>query len=326
MKTWKILLAACMLMGLTAACDDDEPTPVVDPPTPTVAKLDSTELWCERDGQRIYGRLYTKCAEGERVPAVILAHSSSLTHAAMSGYARQLAERGMAAYCFDFCGGSKDSKSDGNTADMTPFTELADLRAVLHTVRTLPCVEADSVYLMGSSLGGFVSALLAEEEPDLVRGLILFYPAFNMPDLVRQFASIGSGSWGDMGDAFGGSWGSWGDLGGSWGDMGSWGDLMGSMQMSEAFINSLKDYDTWSHIGTYARPVLMVHGTKDIIVPISNSEKAVGLYPDAELVKIEGANHGFNAANLGSMGSLMGGGTANYDSEVMPHVFRFVKR
>ena len=30
MKTWKILLAACMLMGLTAACDDDEPTPVVD--------------------------------------------------------------------------------------------------------------------------------------------------------------------------------------------------------------------------------------------------------------------------------------------------------
>ena len=305
MKTWKILLAACMLMGLTAACDDDEPTPVVDPPTPTVAKLDSTELWCERDGQRIYGRLYTKCAEGERVPAVILAHSSSLTHAAMSGYARQLAERGMAAYCFDFCGGSKDSKSDGNTADMTPFTELADLRAVLHTVRTLPCVEADSVYLMGSSLGGFVSALLAEEEPDLVRGLILFYPAFNMPDLVRQFASIGSGSWGDMG---------------------SWGDLMGSMQMSEAFINSLKDYDTWSHIGTYARPVLMVHGTKDIIVPISNSEKAVGLYPDAELVKIEGANHGFNAANLGSMGSLMGGGTANYDSEVMPHVFRFVKR
>ena len=216
MKTWKILLAACMLMGLTAACDDDEPTPVVDPPTPTVAKLDSTELWCERDGQRIYGRLYTKCAEGERVPAVILAHSSSLTHAAMSGYARQLAERGMAAYCFDFCGGSKDSKSDGNTADMTPFTELADLRAVLHTVRTLPCVEADSVYLMGSSLGGFVAALLAEEEPDLVRGLILFYPAFNMPDLVRQFASIGSGSWGDMGDAFGGSWGSWGDMGGSW--------------------------------------------------------------------------------------------------------------
>ena len=63
-----------------------------------------------------------------------------------------------------------------------------------------------------------------------------------------------------------------------------------------------------------------------IIVPISTSEKAVGLYPDATLVKIEGANHGFNAANLGSMGSLMGGGTANYDSEVMPHVFRFVKR
>ena len=61
------------------------------------------------------------------------------------------------------------------------------------------------------------------------------------------------------------------------------------------------------------------------IVPVSNSEKAVGLYPSATLNKIEGANHGFNAANLGSMGSMMGA-SADYDSQVIPIVQAFLKK
>ena len=215
----------------------------------------------------------------------------------------------MAAYCFDFCGGGSESQSDGSTDSMTVFTEVNDLKAVLATVRGLDVVHPDSVYLLGSSLGGMVSALVAEDEPEKVAGLILFYPAFNMPDLVRQFGDLMNG------------WG--GSMGGSWG--GSWGDMGSMFSISQAFIDALKDYDVWQHIGTFPRPVAILHGSKDWIVPVSNSEKAVGLYPNATLHVIEGANHGFNAANLGGFGSMMGG-TADYDSIVMPIVYDFLGR
>ena len=236
---------------------------------------------------KIHGMVYTSTKESGKRPTVILSHSSSLTHKAMAGYAYQLANEGYAAYCFDFCGGSDESQSDGDTKDMTVFTEIEDLRAVVNTIKTLDYVDTSRIYLLGSSQGGLVSALLAEEIADDLAGMVLFYPAFNIPELVSKFS--------------------------------------GMMSMSEAYINSIKDYDVWAHIGTFPKPVCIVHGTQDIIVPIANSEKAVTLYPKATLYKIDGANHGFNEANLGSMGSMMGG-TTNYDSKVMPLVISFLNK
>lgn len=207
----------------------------------------------------------------------------------MKDYARKIADKGMVAYCFDFCGGSSDSKSDGSFDDMTVFSEVADLKAVLDAVKSLDIVNKDSVYLLGSSQGGLVSALVAEECVSDVRGLILFYPAFNIPDMVNKFGSM----------------------------MGQYG--------SSNFIDSIKDYDVWSHIGSYNKRVTIIHGSADMIVSISYSEKAVELYPDAQLYVIEGANHGFNSANLGTMGSMMGGGS-DYDDEVMPIVYSALNR
>ena len=269
--------------------------------------VDSAEVCSERDGNRIFGMMYYNSASSKKHPAVILSHSSSLTHEAMSGYALAIAKMGYAAYCFDFCGGSDKSKSDGKTDEMTVFTEVEDLRSVAKTVKSQANVEPSQVYLLGSSQGGLVSALLADECPDDFAGMILFYPAFNIPEMVKMFS--GFGDWGDFGD-----FGNWGDFG----------DFGGMMSMSEAYINSIKDFDVWSHIGKFSKPVCIIHGTADMIVPISNSEKAVGLYPSATLNKIEGANHGFNAANLGSMGSMMGA-SANYDSVVLPIVESFLK-
>ena len=217
----------------------------------------------------------------------------------MKGYAAAIANMGYATYCFDFCGSCDKSKSDGSTDDMTVFTELEDLRAVVKTVKSLEYVDSSELYLLGSSQGGLVSALLADECPDEFAGMILFYPAFNIPDMVKLLNS--SGKWGDLGN------------------------LGGMMTMSEKYINSIKDFDVWSHIGKFSKPVCIIHGTKDIIVPISYSEKAIGLYPSATLNKIEGASHGFNTANLGEMGSLLGA-SADYDSQVMPIVQEFLKK
>lgn len=300
-----------MAMGF-AACssDEDETLPPEDNGAGDVVDsivsdcvVDSIELWSSRDGNKIYGMMYHYAGGSQQVPAVILSHSSSLTHAAMSGYALAIAKMGYAAYCFDFCGGSDQSLSDGKTDDMTVFTEVEDLRAVVATVRAQSYVDPSRIYLLGSSQGGLVSALLADECPEDFAGMVLFYPAFNIPEMVKMFSS----------------WGNWGD----WGNLGDFGNFGGMMSMSEGYINSIKNFDVWSHIGKFDKPVCFIHGTKDIIVPISNSENAVSLYPSATLHRIEGANHGFNAANLGSMGSILGA-TADYDSIVVPIVEEFL--
>ena len=309
-KTAIVLMGFIAAAMCFAACSSDDDNGTTPPEiteeeettdsiqTGTEIVVDSAEVWSERDGNRIFGMMYYNSASSRKQPVVILSHSSSLTHEAMSGYALAIAKMGYAAYCFDFCGGSDKSKSDGKTDEMTVFTEVEDLRAVVKTVKSQANVEPSQVFLLGSSQGGLVSALLADECPDDFAGMILFYPAFNIPEMVKMFS--GFGDWGDFGD-FG-----------------------GMMSMSEAYINSIKDFDVWSHIGKFSKPVCIIHGTADMIVPIANSEKAVGLYPSATLNKIEGANHGFNAANLGSMGSLIGA-SADYDSVVLPIVESFLK-
>lgn len=306
-KTVIVLIGFIAASMGVAACSSDDDNGTIPPEnagneeiidsvqTGTELTVDSVEVWSERDGNRIFGMMYYNSTASEKQPAVILSHSSSLTHEAMKGYASAIAKMGFAAYCFDFCGGSDKSKSDGKTDEMTVFTEVEDLRAVVKTVKSLDYVDPSNVCLLGSSQGGLVSALLADECPDDFAGMILFYPAFNIPEMVKMFSGFGG-----------------------------FGDFGGMMSMSEAYINSIKDFDVWSHIGKFSMPVCIIHGTADMIVPISNSEKAVGLYPSATLNKIEGANHGFNAANLGSMGSMMGA-SADYDSVVLPIVESFLK-
>lgn len=306
-KTVIVLMGFIAASMGVAACSSDDDNGTIPPEnagneeiidsvqTGTELTVDSIEVWSERDGNRIFGMMYYNSTASEKQPAVILSHSSSLTHEAMKGYASAIAKMGFAAYCFDFCGGSDKSKSDGKTDEMTVFTEVEDLRAVVKTVKSLDYVDSSNVCLLGSSQGGLVSALLADECPDDFAGMILFYPAFNIPEMVKMFSGFGG-----------------------------FGDFGGMMSMSEAYINSIKDFDVWSHIGKFSKPVCIIHGTADMIVPISNSVKAVGLYPSATLNKIEGANHGFNAANLGSMGSMMGA-SADYDSVVLPIVESFLK-
>ena len=303
-KTVIVLIGFIAASMGVAACSSDDDNGTMPPEnagneeiidsvqTGTELTVDSVEVWSERNGNRIFGMMYYNSTASEKQPAVILSHSSSLTHEAMKGYASAIAKMGFAAYCFDFCGGSDKSKSDGKTDEMTVFTEVEDLRAVVKTVKSLDYVDSSNVCLLGSSQGGLVSALLADECPDDFAGMILFYPAFNIPEMVKMFSGFG--------------------------------DFGGMMSMSEAYINSIKDFDVWSHIGKFSKPVCIIHGTADMIVPISNSEKAVGLYPSATLNKIEGANHGFNAANLGSMGSMMGA-SADYDSVVLPIVESYLK-
>ena len=98
-KTVIVLMGFIAVAMCFAACssdDDNGSTPPEDAEneettdsvqTGTELVVDSAEVWSERDGNRIFGMMYYNSVASKKQPAVILSHSSSLTHEAMSGYA-----------------------------------------------------------------------------------------------------------------------------------------------------------------------------------------------------------------------------------------------
>lgn len=123
-------------------------------------------------GREVFGRLYLPEEEG-KFPLVIFGHGYNGSGDDFVEYAVCLTEKGIAAYCYDFCGGSIRSRSSMETTDMTLFTEKEDLCAVVEAMRKEPQIDADKVFLFGGSQGGLVSALASDEMESRIRGLIL---------------------------------------------------------------------------------------------------------------------------------------------------------
>lgn len=225
------------------------------------------ELSCDNDGKNIYGVMYRPVNAGDKVPAVIYSHGFGGTNENGRIYGEALAAKGYAVYCFDFCGGGNNSKSDLIPKEMSIFTEETDLDAVIDTVKAQSYVDTDNLFLLGASQGGMVSALVAADRVDEIKGLMLCFPAFCIPDNANEwFDSID-----DVPETY---------------------NLMG-MDIGPVYFEDLFDFDPYSVIGNYDKDVLILHGDADEVVPVEYSERAAETYPSAELYVLEGAVHGF---------------------------------
>lgn len=236
-------------------------------------KYETREIWCSNNGTRIYGVAYIPISESEtRFPLVIHAHGMGSNHEAGAGYAERYAEKGFAAYTFDFPGGSRpttENKSDGDPMDNSAVTEAADLQAILDTALTWDFVDTDNVFLEGGSMGGLVATMVGLDNTDTVKGLILHYPALYMPQIVT--ARYGSPD--DVPDTI------------------SFGD---DYELGKRFVTDLFDVDVISRIGDYQGNVTIIQGSEDQLVAASSIEEASALFPHAEFHLIEGAGHGFS--------------------------------
>ena len=230
------------------------------------------ELSSERDGLSIYGVAYIPDNNQEKVPVVIISHGFNINHAYFTEYAKTLAETGVAVYKFDFGGGSRNSRSDGSMLDMSLLTQTEDLNAVIDLVQTLDFVDTNNMFLMGLSMGGAVSALVASQRPDDIRGLVLICPAFIIPDTADQMYSSAD-------------------------DIPEQVQLMGAT-VGRRFYEDVLGFDIYSEIQGYHNHVLLIHGDRDNIVPISYSERAVDIYTSSELLVLEGAGHGFRGDDV----------------------------
>ncbi len=245
-------------------------------------------------GRTIYGKLYRPDPKDNTAPdtldtpeshatppypVVIFSHGYNGCHADFERECSFLAEHGIAAYAFDFCGASTRSKSDGNSLLLTPFTMKDDLLAVVEAISALDFIDRNKITLFGGSQGGFVSALAAEEAKEKIHSLILCYPALCIPDNWQErFPSLE-----DIPEAV---------------------DFWG-LRLGRAYFASIHGFDVFANIGKYDRNVLIVHGDRDEIVPLSYSVRAQKVYPHAELYVLPGEGHGYTPEGINAMLSVM---------------------
>ena len=213
----------------------------------------------------IYGELTLPARMEAPAPLVILSHGFGGDLNGNRDYAEYFVSRGMAAYNFDFCGGGIGSRSGGTMTDMTVLTEEEDLNAVIDHFKKDR--RFSGIYLWGGSQGGFVSALTASRRPGDIERMVLEFPAIVLQDDAKARANP-DGSFPETSRVMG---------------------LTIGRKYNEAAVS----FDLYDLIGSYAGPVLILHGDRDPIVPLHYSQRAARVFPNARLAVMPGQGHGF---------------------------------
>lgn len=231
----------------------------------------------QRGSLTIRGKVYRM--KKENLPIAIVCHGFMATSATVKQYAKVLAEKGYAAFIFDFCGGcALNGKSDGKTTNMSVLSEVKDLESVIAYASSQKYTDPNNILLMGCSQGGFVCALEAAKNKFLVKKLILFYPALCIPDDARaghmMFAKFDPHNIPEY-------------------------IQCGPMKLGKMYAADVLHMDPYKEIADYKEDVLIVHGAKDDIVNPQYAKKAYETYRKsnphrrAALHIIDNGHHGF---------------------------------
>lgn len=228
------------------------------------------------NGKKIYARAYIPDVQGQ-VPLVVYSHGLGASVEHDEEVQKTLAKSAVAVFSFEFAGGSSSTspKSEGATTEMSVLTELQNLRDALQFASSLPFVKADRIYLMGSSQGGFVSALMSEEAANLA-GVFLLYPAFSLPDDIRSsFPKLEEAP-----ETF---------------------NLLGT-KISKKYLADVYPIDAYEGLSKITVPVHIYHGADDFIVPITASKKAVKALKDARLTTLDETGHSLTSEQQAQIG------------------------
>ena len=215
-------------------------------------------------GQTIRGKIYLPEKSG-RLRTLIVSHGFGGNYRTLEHHGSDIASHGIACIFYDFCGGGMDSLSDGRMDQMTLKTEEGDLLSVIEYAKKMPFVDPSRLYLLGESQGGMVSALAASLRTGDIKGLVLWYPAFVIPDDSAKRKQAGRP------EVFG-------------------------IKLSPEYDDVAAAINVTAVQKAYPGPVLIIHGDADPVVPTDYSYRAEKSYPNARLIVLPGAAHGFNAA------------------------------
>lgn len=227
-------------------------------------------------GRTIVGDLTFPSAMKGRVPAVLLVHgrAADRQYYWIPELRRRLTQRGYATLAIDLNG---HGSSSGRFEDCTYFKAVQDVRAAADYLKRQRNVNPFAVGAIGHSLGG-TAVLVAQSRGAGFKTLVLIAPVGDTkqhvrtaypPAVVRAWKSTGSHMWYDA-------------------------RLKRDLSMRYSFYKDFKTYDSLKLARTIHQPVLVLHGTDDAAVPLSESRRLIGALHDLKkLVVIPGGRHSF---------------------------------
>lgn len=223
----------------------------------------------ENQGQSLFGMVHLPEEEG-RFPAVVLLHGFTGTkvepHRFFVKLAEAFASNGIAALRFDFRG---SGDSEGDFSEATVSGEIDDAKQAISFLSNQSWVLPHRIGLLGFSLGGAVAACVSSQNQS-VKALALVSP---VADLKYLAEAVANGQTGPI------------DIGGN---------LIG-----QAFIDDAQNIEPLAQLKQAPDDVLVVHGTKDSVVPLTQGKAYVNALQLAnkrvEFAQIPDADHTYNS-------------------------------
>jgi uncharacterized protein len=229
------------------------------------------------DGLQLVGTLVLP--DGPIEWAVVLVHGGGVTREEggfFTRLARGLGEAGIANLRFDLRG---HGDSEGRQEELTLSAILNDIRVALAHLRE--ATGATHASLLGQSFGGGICAYYAAKRHEEVDRLVLLCPQFNY----KRRTIDGRVYWKDdrLDDEVARQLTDRGYI-----------DFTPTFKHGRAILNEVFWLQPHTVLGEISAPTLIVHGTKDTLVPIEYSYEALGQFnAPHRLVEIDGAQHGF---------------------------------
>ena len=284
MKKGLMGIGVAMLLAACGTATTNQATTAQTPQTTQVphveVKIDGTytirEYDFESNGKNLYARAFVPDVSG-RVPLVIFSHGLGANARHEEEVQKTLAKAGIAVFSLEFAGGSSSSSpmSEGLTTEMSVLTEVQNLKDAIRIASGMEYTDPQKIYLMGSSQGGLVTALTAEELTNIA-GLFLFYPAFSLPDDIRSsFPKLD-----EVPETF---------------------NLLGT-KIGKKYITDIYDMDAYANLDKLTMPVHIYHGKDDNIVPLTASKKALKTLPNARLTTLEDTGHALTSEKQAQIG------------------------
>ncbi|HEX3046994.1 MAG TPA: alpha/beta fold hydrolase [Bacillota bacterium] len=232
------------------------------------------------EGKKLRGMYHCpEAAPGKIYPTVILYHglfgSKLEPHRIFLKLSRQLEAKGIATLRFDFSG---SGESDGDSEEMTFFSELKEAGAILDYAASLPATDTNRIGVLGYSLGGAVAAVLAGNRNRDIKALVLWSPGTDSS--IREYLRpILESSVIDSKGSF--------DLFGDW--------------LNAGFYEEIGRWDIIREVQKFENQVLIVHGSYDQTIPVETAFKYYQALPGRSRLKIiDGADHTFNRYDWGT--------------------------
>jgi uncharacterized protein len=245
----------------------------VDPPTRIVAA----------DGHRIP---YVSVAPAGATSVVVMAHGLGSDRDESGRMFKRLGsaleQYGIASLRFDFRG---NGMSEWSHRDVNLDGYLADLAAIAAFASEM----WESVILLGASHGGLVSVLFSATAMDAarLRGLVLWNPVLCPREVLvepgrRSSESLSRSAPVTTSRPF---------------------EI--SSELTRQWADTEIEETVRRGLAQFQRPVLIVHGTEDLVVPVAHSRSIESLSALISLVEVAGAGHGLVEGQIEAIQSTL---------------------